>query len=339
MIFKNNKCFIIAEIGQAHDGSLSLAHSYIDEVAKTGADAIKFQTHIAQHESSKYEKFRIKRKYQKDKSRYDYWKRMEFSKREWKGLFEHAKERKLVFLSSPFSIEAANLLNEIGLKMWKVASGEFYNTPLIEFLVKTKKPILLSTGMSSWKEIDEKVKFLKKYSQPSLIFQCTSQYPTPSKEIGINLIQEMKKRYKIPIGFSDHSGQLSSGIAAYVSGARALEVHVTLSKNIYNFDLDSSLSMNELSELTNGIRFLEGALNNPLDKDFIARKMKKMKSNFTSSVMFKNDMKKGSIIKFSDLSFKKPGSGIPAEKYKLLIGKKLKKDVNHNIMIKLNDFK
>ena len=149
----------------------------------------------------------------------------------------------------------------------------------------------------------------------------------------------MKKRYKIPVGFSDHSGQLSSGIAAYVCGARALEVHVTLSKNIFNFDLDSSLSIDELSDLTNGIRFLEGALNNPLDKDLIAKKMRKMKSNFTCSIMFKNDMKKGDIIKFSDLSFKKPGVGIPAEKYKILIGKKLKKNISSDKLIKLDDFK
>jgi len=338
-MFKNNKCLIIAEVGQAHDGSLSLAHSYIDAVAKTGADAIKFQTHIAKYESSKYEKFRVNRKYQKDKTRYDYWERMEFSEKEWLGLFNHASDQKLIFMSSPFSIEAAQMLNRIGIKIWKVASGEFYNKPLLEFLVSTKKPILLSTGMSSIKEIDEKIKFLKKYSQPKLLFQCTSQYPTDPRDLGINVLDQFKKRYKIPVGFSDHSGQIASGISAYVAGARALEVHVTLSKNIFNFDLDSSLNMNEMSELTKGIRFLESALSNPVDKDKVAKKMSKMKNNFTCSIMLKNDMKKGDMISFTDLSFKKPGLGIPAEQYDKLIGKKLKKDVKASTLIKLNDFK
>ena len=339
MIFKKNKCLVIAEVGQAHDGNLSLAHSYIDAIAKTGANAVKFQTHIAEHESSKYEKFRIKRKYQKDKNRYDYWKRMEFTQHEWLGLYNHAKEKKLTFISSPFSIQAAELLNRIGIKVWKVASGEFYNKPLLDFLVTTKKPILVSTGMSSFKEIDARIKFLKKTAQPKLLFQCTSQYPTSSNNLGLNVIQQFKKRYKIPVGFSDHSGQIASGIAAFVSGAQAIEVHVTLSKNIFNFDLDSSLDMNELSELVKGIRYLEGALAKPSNKDRISNKMKNIKKNFTSSVIIKHDLKKGDKIKFSDLSFRKPGFGFPADQYEKLVGKRVKKNLKSGTYIGLNDFK
>ena len=146
------RCFIIAEIAQAHDGSLGTAHAYIDAVAKTGADAIKFQTHIASAESTPDEPFRIKFSRQ-DENRFDYWKRMEFTKEQWVGLFEHCKEVGITFLSSPFSEEAVELLNEIGTPAWKIASGEVSNQPMLAKMSETQKPILLSTGMSDIDEI------------------------------------------------------------------------------------------------------------------------------------------------------------------------------------------
>ena len=149
----NGDCFLIAEIGQAHEGSLGVAHAYIDAVSTTGADAVKFQTHIADAESSKYEQFRVSG-FPQDSSRYEYWKRMEFTCSQWKELFEHAQEVGLIFLSSPFSIEAAELLEGINIPAWKVGSGEVSNGALMNYIINTGKPILLSTGMSDWKELD-----------------------------------------------------------------------------------------------------------------------------------------------------------------------------------------
>jgi N,N'-diacetyllegionaminate synthase len=340
MKFKNNKCFVIAEVGQAHEGSLSIAHSYIDALADSGIDAIKFQTHIAEFESSKNEKFRIKNKYQKDLNRYDYWKRMEFTEEEWKGLFDHAKQKKLIFLSSPFSIEAAKLLNRIGIKIWKVASGEIYNLPLMEYLISTRKPIILSSGMASWNDLDKILKlFNNNKSQLKLIFQCTSSYPTKPNEIGLNLIREIEKKFQVPVGFSDHSGNMATGIAAFIAGAKALEVHATFSKQLYNFDIESSLSINEIKKLTDSIRYLEKVISNPVDKNTISKKKNNMKKNFTRSIILKKKLKKNSIIKMSDLVFRKPGIGIPADEYKNFIGKKTKKDLSQDTLLKKNDVK
>src|SRR5215467_9214956 len=143
----STQCCIVAEVAQAHDGSLGTAHAFIDACARAGADAIKFQTHIAAAESSPGEPWRIKFSRQ-DASRYDYWKRMEFTEEQWAGLALHAKERGLIFLSSPFSSEAMDLLDRLGMEAWKVGSGEIGNTPLIQRMAKTGKPVLLSSVMS-----------------------------------------------------------------------------------------------------------------------------------------------------------------------------------------------
>ena len=149
----SNPCLIIGEVAQAHDGSLGLAHAFIDAIANAGADAVKFQTHIANAESSTREPFRVKFS-QQDATRYDYWKRMEFTEEQWRGLADHAHQRGLLFLSSPFSEEAVEMLNQIGMPAWKIASGEVKNPILMERILQTGKPLLLSTGMSSLSEVD-----------------------------------------------------------------------------------------------------------------------------------------------------------------------------------------
>ena len=147
---------IIAEVAQAHDGSLGTAHAYIDAAARAGADAVKFQTHIAAAESSPAEPWRVKFSLQ-DATRYDYWRRMEFTEEQWAGLRMHADETGLIFLSSPFSVEAAEMLLRVGMRAWKIASGEVNNVPLFECITATRLPVLLSTGMSRLAEIDRAV--------------------------------------------------------------------------------------------------------------------------------------------------------------------------------------
>src|SRR5437763_1720168 len=151
--FDTRRCLIIGEVGQAHNGSLGMAHAFIDAIANAGADAVKFQTHIASAESTAAEPWRIRFSPQ-DSTRYEYWKRMEFSEEQWLGLKKHADERGLLFLSSPFSVEAVQLLQRVGVPAWKVASGEISNVPLFEALARTELPVLMSTGMSDLSEID-----------------------------------------------------------------------------------------------------------------------------------------------------------------------------------------
>ena len=196
---------IIAEVGQAHEGNIVTLHSYIDAIAKTGVKTIKFQAHLSDYESSKFDKFRTKQKYSVYSSRKEYWKKMEITKKQWIDIKKHCEKLGLFFLCSPFSIEAAKMLDKIGIKAWKIGSGEVSNFPMLEYIAKTKKPIILSSGMSDLKEIDDSIKLIKKYNKKILLMQCTSMYPCPDEHVGINVYSEFKKRYKIKIGFSDHT--------------------------------------------------------------------------------------------------------------------------------------
>ena len=189
-VSKKSPVYVIAEIGQAHDGSLGSAHAYIDAVSKIGVQAIKFQTHIAEEESSKYDTFRKKFSFQ-DNTRFDYWKRTEFTEEEWSGLYDHAKKVGLTFLSTPFSFKAMDLLENIGVKAWKVGSGETNNLPMLERMAKTKLPVILSSGLSNWKDINDAVKVVEKYNKKIALLQCTTAYPCPPEKLGLNIINEI----------------------------------------------------------------------------------------------------------------------------------------------------
>ena len=171
----NQRCFIIGEIAQTHDGSLGTAHAYIDAIAAAGADAIKFQTHFAAAESSLGEPWRVKFSKQ-DETRYDYWQRMEFTPEQWRGLAEHTAERGLMFLSSAFSLQAVTLLESLGMPAWKVGAGEITNLPMLTAMAKTGKPVLLSSGMSTWEEMDAAVNCVRANGAPVAVFQCTTAF-------------------------------------------------------------------------------------------------------------------------------------------------------------------
>lgn len=332
----NQPCFIIAEIGQAHEGSLGMAHSYIDAVAKTGVDAIKFQTHIANSESTYDEKFRVKFSKQ-DKTRFDYWKRMEFSFNEWKELKEHANERGLIFLSSAFSHDAFELLNSIGMPAWKVGSGEFKSKELLNKMISTKKPILFSTGMSYWTEIHEFVNYLEKMKSQYAIFQCTSEYPTNAKNLGLNVINQLSTKFNVPVGLSDHTGKIYSSIAAISLGANLIEVHTVFNKKMFGPDVSSSLDLKNLKRLRIARDEIFKFLNFPVDKDKLADKLSKVRKLFTKSIGIRRNLKKGDILTVDELIPKKPGSGIPYEKKDEFIGKRLSRDVDSNYLLKIED--
>jgi N,N'-diacetyllegionaminate synthase len=320
----SENCFLIAEIGQAHDGSLGTAHAYIDAVSTTGADAIKFQTHIANAESSKYEQFRVP-VFPQDSSRYKYWERMEFTYLQWKELYEHAQEVGLIFLSSPFSIEAVELLESINIAAWKIGSGEINNNNLINFIANTGKPILLSTGMSSWRELDETINTIKSKGNALSVFQCTTSYPCSSLDLGLNNIELIRQRYKCSVGFSDHSGNIFSGLAAATLGVDIIEVHTVFSKRCFGPDVSSSVTIRELSQLVNGVKFIRDAMNNPVNKDDMANSLCNVKELFSRSIFVNKKLPIGHILTEHDFVFKKPGGGIPQKRRKEFIGKSITK--------------
>ncbi len=330
------RCLIIAEVAQAHDGSLGMAHAFIDAIADAGADAVKFQTHIAEAESTPDEPWRVKFSLQ-DKTRYDYWKRMEFTEEQWRGLKEHAEKRGLLFLSSPFSLEAVELLKKVGVAAWKVASGEVTNPLMLDAMAETGLPILLSTGMSTLQEIDEAVARIREKGLPFAVLQCTSMYPTPPEKIGLNMIPFFRERYGCPVGLSDHSGTIYPALAAVTLGAKVIEVHVTFHRKMFGPDVPASITMEELELLVKGVRFIETMLSHPVDKDSLALELAEMRRLFTKSVVARMDLPKGTVLKREHLTVKKPGTGIPAARLNELVGRRLQRDIRKDEMIREED--
>lgn len=316
---------LIGEVGQAHDGSLGLAHRFIDAIADAGADGVKFQTHIAAEESTPAEPWRVRFSPQ-DETRYDYWRRMEFTEAQWSGLREHADERGLLFLSSPFSVTAVELLQRVGVSMWKIASGEIVNLEMLRAL-PGDAPVLLSSGMSTWTELDQAVEVCRAGGHPIAVLQCTSAYPTTPDQVGLNLLDQYRHRWECPVGLSDHSGTIFPALAAVALGADVVELHVTLSRWMFGPDVPASLTVDELALVKRGMRDTAQMLRHPIDKDAVALEMGEMRRLFTRSLVARSDLPRGHVLAEVDLSAKKPGSGIPPDAIGQLIGRRLCVDV------------
>lgn len=322
----DNPVFIIAEVGQAHDGSLGILHSYIDAVAETGSDAIEFQTHIAEAESSPFEPFRVNFSYE-DKSRYDYWKRMSFSLKQWQEIKQHCDEVDLEFISSPFSISAVEMLEEIGVKKYKFGSGEVSNKLMLETVCKTGKDIILSSGMSSYHELDQAVEIVKKYGNKLTVLQCTTKYPTQPSDIGLNVLNELDSRYCVDVGLSDHSGTIFPSLAAVSLNSKMIEAHIVFDKRMFGPDASSSLTVDEFKYLVRGVRDIEVMLSSTIDKNDLSEK-KELKRIFEKSLAVRKDLPIGHILTVQDLETKKPaGYGIPASEFENVVGKRLIKDL------------
>lgn len=334
--FEDGRCIIIGEVAQAHDGSLGFAHAYIDSIAAAGADAVKFQTHIAAAESTPSEPWRVKFSRQ-DASRYDYWKRMEFTESQWAGLRQHAEEKGLWFLSSPFSAEAVELLTRTGVSAWKIASGEITNEPMLRQVAATGLPVMMSTGMSPLAEVDRAVAWIDEYKVSRAVMQCTSAYPTSPEQIGLNLLPLYQERYNCPVGLSDHSGTIFPGLAAATLGAQVLEVHVTMSREMFGPDVPSSILSSELRQLVDGVRFIERMRANPVVKDEFAERMRPMRNLFGKSWVAVRALPAGHRLERDDLVLKKPGNGLPAEALPKMLGKVLCRDVQPDQMILEDD--
>lgn len=314
--------FLVAEVGQAHDGSLGMAHSFIDALSGSGVDAIKFQTHLADAESSGREPFRVNFSYE-DSTRYDYWKRMQFTPAQWRGVKAHCDDKGLEFMSSPFSLAAVDLLEQIGTKRYKIGSGEVSNHLLLERVAQTGKPAILSSGMSSYEELDDAMQFLKQRSVSVSVLQCTTQYPTTAETVGLNVIRELRERYAVPVGLSDHSGTIYPSLAATALGAEILEFHVCFDRRCFGPDSTSSLTIDEVDRLIEGVRFIETAMANPVEKSD-ASSFAELKSIFGKSISLNKDLPRGHVLRFADLESKKPaGQGICASDFQSIVGRQL----------------
>ena len=329
---------IIAEIGQAHDGSLGTVHAYIDALAETGVDVIKFQMHIAEAESSIHEPFRVKFSKQ-DVSRLDYWKRMEFTLEQWDGIKRHCEELGIEFMASPFSLSAVEILEELDVRRYKIGSGEVNNFLMLQKIAKTQKPILISSGMSNYNELEETIKFLQPYSLSLGLLQCTTAYPTKPQQWGLNIIPELKEKFKLPVGFSDHSGEIYASLAAAALGAEIFEFHVVFDKRQFGPDTSSSITIEQTKKLVKGINDIRKSLANPINKSD-NKTFTDLKNIFEKSLSVNQDLPKGHVLSFSDLEGKKPARrGVSTSEFNHIIGKTLNKNLKKWDFINYRDLK
>jgi N-acetylneuraminate synthase len=330
------KTLIIAEIAQAHDGSLGILHSYIDALAETGVDVVKFQTHIAEAESSSFEPFRVNFSYV-DKTRFDYWKRMGFTEEQWAGIKAHCEEKGMEFMSSPFSVEAVELLERLQVKRYKIGSGEVSNLLMLEHIARTGKPIILSSGMSSYAELDYTIDFLKTKNAELSLLQCNTEYPTPPERVGIQAMLEMKQRYQIPVGLSDHSATLAAPLCAVSLGAEILEFHVVFDRRMFGPDAASSLEIDEVKQLVQAVRQVEVMRDTHVDKNDVER-FSTAKVIFGKALAVRSNLPAGHQIKFEDLETKKPANqGIPASQFQTIIGRTLKHPLSAQSFLNFED--
>lgn len=328
--------YLIAEVAQAHDGSLGTAHMFVDAAADAGADAVKFQTHIADAESTRDEPFRVAFSRQ-DETRIDYWRRMEFSAEQWAGLAEHAHARGLHFMSSAFSLEAVDLLRRLEVPVWKVASGEVRTRGLIESICADGKPVLLSTGMSPWDDIDAAVLEIRQACAPVALLQCVSRYPTPLADVGLNVMDDMRARFACPVGLSDHSGLPWPALAAIARGAAVVELHLTLSERMFGPDVPSSLTVETfrmVADMRDAVATMDA---HPADKDAVAAELADMRAMFGRSLAPKHDLKAGTRVREDMLVAKKPATGISADDVDAVVGRTLVRDVPSDRLISWAD--
>jgi N,N'-diacetyllegionaminate synthase len=306
--------FVIAEAGMNHDGSLGNAMRLAEVAAECGADAVKFQLHDARAETTRDAP---SPPYFQHESRWEYFERTAFTDEQWRMLKAACDAAQIEFLCSPFSLEALERLEALGVARYKIGSGEVTNLELVRAAAATGKPVLLSSGMSSWAELDAAVEAA---GDDVTVLQCTSEYPTPPERVGLNLLAELRERYGKPVGLSDHTLGPYAAYAAVALGAVAVEKHFTLSREAYGPDAALALEPDELEDLVDGVREIEAMLGSAVDKDDL-EPFAEMKRVFEKSVVAAADIPAGAVLERSMLTAKKPGTGIPAARLDELVGR------------------
>lgn len=332
-IGKGFPILIIAEIGNNHDGKLSQAKRLIRDAYEAGADIIKFQMHIADEEmindGTMPPHFR--------EPRYQFVKRMQLNQGQHRILKQYTEKLGLIFLSSPFSEKAADLLDQIDVAAFKIGSGELTNLPFLRYVAKKKKPVILSTGMSTWKEIDDAVDAIRRYSNKLILIQCTSKYPCPYEDTGLMLIPALRKRYNCLVGLSDHTLTIYTAIASVVLGVCLIEKHFTIDKSLYGPDHKISLVKDEMRNLVDGVRATEKALS-ASSKDALIN-LTGVRQTFQKSIISKVAIPVGTKISRHMVCQKKPGTGISPALIDKVIGKTARLDINKNSIISLSQIK
>lgn len=337
---KQNKIFIIAEAACNHMCSIDLAKAMIDCAAEAGADAIKFQTYKGDRIVTKYAPAFWGTETMKQT---EYYKRLDkFEKEDYAYLFDYANQKGILPFSTPFGIEDANMLNELGMEIFKIPSFEIINLDLIEHIASFGKPIILSTGASSYKEIDNAINKIISKGNPNLaLMACTLSYPTKFEDANLLRIQTLKERYpNFMIGMSDHTlpeENMAMPTISVALGARIIEKHYTMSRSLTGSGHFFSLEPNDVRKMVKNIRLFEKVLGD--GKQGTAECERKAKAGGRKSIVAKKNILKGTVIDKEYLTFKRPGDGISPDDIQKIIGKAVIKDIKEDMQINWNDIK
>jgi len=327
--------YIIAEIGSVHDGSLGNAKKLIELAKSVGADCVKFQMHISEFETTPDAPNPT---FFSEEPRFSYFDRTSFSIDQWNELIIHAKNQKIDFLISPFNIEAVRIMRTIGLNDFKVPSGELSNIQMLKEISRNFNKVYLSTGMSDMNEIETALKVFGNQTNGVTVMQCTSIYPCPVEKVGINVLEDLVKKYDLTIGFSDHTRGLAAAIMAVTLGATIIEKHLTFSRAMYGSDAWNALEPIEFKQFCEEIRNSSIILQSPVDKNDLSE-FRQTSQTFKKGIYTRKSLSKNHQIKDEDLIMLKPLIGIPASEINNVIGKTLNIDLEAQRAIKYQDLR
>ncbi|KAF5083764.1 N,N'-diacetyllegionaminic acid synthase [anaerobic digester metagenome] len=331
-------CFIIAEAGVNHNGDLNLAKQLIDIAVEAGADAVKFQTF---HADNVVTRTAEKAEYQKnttasDESQYDMIKKLELPDDAFRKLSDYSNVKGIIFLSTPFDEESVDLLDDIGVPAFKIPSGEITNFPLLKKVAEKHRPIILSTGMATLGEVEEAFHFLKENgSEDIVLLHCTTSYPAPIESVNLRAMNTLRCAFQVPVGYSDHTEGITIPIAAAAMGARVIEKHFTIDRNLPGPDHRASLEPQELQAMVKAIRDVECALGDgikkPTPKEEIIKKIAR------KSIVAKCDLSQGYIIDQNVIIIKRPGNGIAPRYFYDILGLKTNRNIERDETITWDD--
>lgn len=328
--------YVIAEAGVNHNGNVELAKKLIDKAKESGADCIKFQTFVAKKIASKRA---VKAEYQvrqtgSSESQVEMLSKLELSFDDFLELNEYCKKKEIEFLSTGFDFDSIDFLNSLGMEKWKIPSGDITNLPYLIKIAKLKKPVILSTGMSTMQEIKNAFQVLKENGTEDItILHCTTEYPTPFEDVNLAAMKNIHKTLKVPVGYSDHTTGISIPVAAVALGATIIEKHFTLDRNMEGPDHKASLEPDELKSMIDAIRSVEVSIGNEEKKPVESEKKNMLVAR--KSIVANRSIKEGEVFTEENLTVKRPGNGISPMRWFEILGQKATRGFEEDELIDL----
>ena len=337
-------CFIIAEAGVNHNGNIDIAKKLIDVAVDAGTDAVKFQTFKAEKlvtTTASKAKYQIENTGTSE-TQFEMLRRLELSMDVYKELFSYCNKKNIIFMSAPFDEGSADMLDNLGMNIFKIPSGEITNKPLIQHIARKKKPIILSTGMSYLGEVEKAISWINEIwdeldKKPELtLLHCVSNYPAEVEDSNLLAIKTMEGAFGLPVGYSDHTLGIEIPIAAVALGAKVLEKHFTLDRNMEGPDHRASIEPDELKDMVKAIRNIEKAIGNGIKKP--TKNEEEIRNIARRSIVAARHIKAGETVTLNDISIKRPGIGIAPELIEQIINKVAKIDIKKDSLLEWDYF-